>query len=179
MKKNNYLWLSIIATMCITIAILLKNSNNDIIKFSIEYPLINDIYNFKSITYEDNLVKDTTIINCVKSLFEKDSYQNPKYYGNWWSYYYINQSKDTILVLRVDEDKIYDEILIIRNLKNDTLESYHVAREYYDGYDYGVLNSELHQNKLKKNLKLGYFDDSGLKNTIILDTIIYQSICSF
>ena len=66
MKKNNYLWLSIIATMCITIAILLKNSNNDIIKFSIEYPLINDIYNFKSITYEDNLVKDTTIIISVR-----------------------------------------------------------------------------------------------------------------
>lgn len=177
--KNNYLRLSIIATMCITFTILLKNSSNDIIKFSISYPLINDIYNFENIICEDNLVKDTTVMNCVKSLFEKDSYQNPKYYGNWWSYYYINQSKDTILVLRIDEDKIYDEILIIRNLENYKLESYHVARAYYDGYDYEVLNSELHHNKLKKNLKIGYFDDSGLQNTIILDTIIHQSICSF
>lgn len=179
MKKNNYLWLSIIATMCITIAILLKNSNNDIIKFSIEYPLINDIYNFENIICEDNLVKDTTIINCVKSLFEKDSYQNPEYYGNWWSYYYINQSKDTILVLRIDEDKIYDEILIIRNLGNYNFESYHVARAYYDGDGYETLNSELHHNKLKKNFKIGYFDDSGLQNTIIFDTIFYQSICNF
>ena len=177
--KNHYLRLSIIATMCITFTILLKNSNNDIIKFSISYPLINNIYNFENIICEDNLVKDTTVMNCVKSLFEEDSYQNPKYYGNWWSYYYIKQSKDTILVLRIDEDKIYDEILIIRNLENYKLESYHVAREYYDGNDYGVLNSELHHNKLKKNLKIGYFDDSGLQNTIILDTIIYQSICSF
>ena len=54
--------------------------------------------------------------------------------------------------------------------------SYHIAREYYDGYDFELLSTELKHNKLTKNLKVGYFDSKAQCDVITLDTIIYQKI---
>ena len=156
--------------------IFLSCNNSQQELFSINFPHINNNYKLLEIEKEDNLVSEPLIIESIKALFSKDANSNTAYYGNWLSYYYISESENKTLILRVDEDKIFDEILIIKDVENNQRYCYHVAREYYDGYDFELLSTELKNDMLKKNLKVGYFDEETQRDIMILDTIIYQKI---
>ena len=156
--------------------IFLSCNNSQRELFSIDYNYINGQYKIDEIFKEDNLVRDSLIIKSIKALFRKDAISNTSYYGNWLGYYYISKYENKMLILRVDEDKIFDEILIFADKESNQYYSYHIAREYYDGYDFELLSTELKHNKLTKNLKVGYFDSKTQCDVITLDTIIYQKI---
>lgn len=161
----------------LSILLIFLSCNNSQQKlYSINDQYINNYYKIDEIFKEDNLVRDTLIIESIKNLFRKDINQNNAYYGNWWGYYYISKSENRTLILRVDEDKIFDEILITIDINSNQYYCYHVAREYYDGDDFELMSAELENNKLTKNLIVGYFDLDSQSDIVVLDTIIYQKI---
>ena len=116
--------------------------NNE--EFSIQYPYINNQYLIWDVAKESNLVTDSLIINIVQSIFPRD--KSTPNYGNWYSYYLIENNNGRALVLRFANDDVYDEILICKCTRCGNVVAHHVAREYGDGEDFENISSVIKGN---------------------------------